>query len=86
MKKALLLLLLPLLLASCSFDNTFDEVVICSSLPLDGRNDERAVSMSQAIELAIQEKGEATLGGTSYPLRHVAMDDTIPETLVRLHQ
>lgn len=80
MKKALLLLLLPLLLASCSLDNQFNELVICSSLPLNGGKNQRAVSMSQAIELAIQEKGEATLGGTSYPLRHVAMDDTIPET------
>lgn len=80
MKKALLLLLLPLLLASCSLDNEFDELVICSSLPLNGGENQRAVSMSQAIELAIREKGEATLGGTSYPLRHVPMDDTIPET------
>jgi len=84
MKKALLLLLLPLLLASCSSGNGFDELVICSSLPLDGGDNERAVSMSRAIELAIDEQnaaiGGARLDGTLYPLRHVPMDDTIPET------
>ncbi len=80
MKKALLLLLLPLLLASCSFDNQFDELVICYSLPLDSGNDQRAVSMKQAIDMAIEEKGSAVFDSLSYPLRHVPMDDTIPET------
>ena len=84
MKKVLLLLLLPLLLASCSLPTVYDELAICSSLPLNGGENDRAMSMSRAIDMAIEEQNAATggavLDGTLYPLRHVAMDDTIPET------
>ncbi|MGB0387667.1 MAG: branched-chain amino acid ABC transporter substrate-binding protein [Ardenticatenaceae bacterium] len=86
MKKALhLLLLLPLLLASCSLgESETNELVICSSLPLDGGNNTRARSMSRAIDQAIDEKNEndggVLLDGKPYPLRHEPMDDTDPGT------
>ena len=84
MKKALLLLLFPLLLASCSLlDSRTNEVVICSSLPLNGGENARAQSMSWAIEMAIDQQnrqGGVVLDGKIYPLRYVPMDDTAPDS------
>lgn len=72
-----LISLLALLLTSCAAES--NELVICSSFPLNGGNNKRAQSMSRAIEMAIEkqnEKGDVTMGGQSYQLRYVAMDDS----------
>ncbi|MDQ4074944.1 MAG: branched-chain amino acid ABC transporter substrate-binding protein [Chloroflexota bacterium] len=76
----LLILLLAALLVGCAAGDESEELVICSSLPLADGTNERAVAMSRAIEQAIEAKEIVQLGGTSYRLRYVAMDDTSPET------
>jgi branched-chain amino acid transport system substrate-binding protein len=80
-RKILLSLIVPLLLAACAIPGRADNTIaICSSLPLNNNQNERAVSMSRAIEQAIQERGSVVLDGQSYALRYVPMDDTSPET------
>jgi branched-chain amino acid transport system substrate-binding protein len=74
-----LLLALFLISAACSvLEQELDELVICSSLPLAGGNDQRAVSMSQAIAQAIEERGSISFDGRQYGLRYVSLDDTAP--------
>lgn len=83
MRKSLLLLTMPLLLAllaACGSLSESNTLTICSSLPLNNGTNARAQDMSRAIEMAIAEKGSVVLDGREYPLRYVAMDDTIPET------
>ncbi|MCB0077367.1 MAG: branched-chain amino acid ABC transporter substrate-binding protein [Anaerolineales bacterium] len=73
------LILLLLLVPACNAqEGRLTEVAICSSLPLAGGSNARAVSMSNAIEMALAEQGEVTLNGQRYPLRYVPLDDTGP--------
>lgn len=83
MRKSLLLLTLPLLLAllaACGSLSDSNTLVICSSLPLNNGANARAQDMSRAIEMAIDKKGSVVLDGRSYDLAYIPMDDTSPET------
>src|SRR5690606_27195953 len=74
---SLVLIFITLLVSGCAAEpNT---LTLCSSLPLDNGNNSRAVSMSRAIQMAIDEQGTVTFAGQEYELRHVAMDDTSPD-------
>ncbi|MGH2543777.1 MAG: branched-chain amino acid ABC transporter substrate-binding protein, partial [Ardenticatenaceae bacterium] len=75
------LLLLLIAATACGIlDSEPTELVICSSLPLAGGDNARAVSMSRAIAQAIEERGNVQFGGRQYGLRYVSMDDTSPQT------
>ena len=75
------LALLLLLLSACSLGSSDPtDLVLCSSLPLAGGSNNRATSMSQAIQQAIEERGSVQMGGQSYTLRYVPMDDTSPSS------
>lgn len=74
-------LLLALLLAACgSGGRASDELVLCSSLPLAGGTNARAVSMANAIDMAVDDAGMVEMDGITYRLRHVRLDDTDPES------
>ncbi len=75
------MLALVLTMTGCGLLDTAErELVICSSLPLNAGQNARAVSMRDAIQMAVDEVRTVTIDGQTYPLRHVSMDDTIPET------